>query len=134
MRCDIPETALPQRDRAARHAPRLDACWPLVRVFSVTVTPTEVGEQARALVQLGGLTPADVRVELFAAGADERAPEQHDELRMFSTQAYGNGCFVFDARLPPGDSARPREWTVHVHPSEAVEEPRVQYHFRSGVL
>ena len=132
MRSDTPEGASHQREIAAHHAARLDACWPLVRVCSVQVTPTDTGERARALVQLGGLTPADVRVELFAARPAEGAPAQHGQLRMFSTQAYGNGCFVFDAGLPADDSAEPREWMLHVHPSEACEEPRVLYRFRSG--
>jgi len=132
MRSDTPEASFPQRDLAAHHAARLAACWPLVRVCSVKVTPTDAGERACAVVQLGGLTPADVRVELFAAEAGEGTPAQHGQLRMFSIQAYDNGCFVFDAGLPPGDSAQPREWMLHVHPSEALEEPRVQYRFRSG--
>jgi len=131
MRCDT-EVSSPQRMLAAPHAARLAACWTFVQVRSVRVTPTETGERARALVQLGGLTPADVRVELFAAGSAEAAPAHHGQFRMFSTQAYGNGCFVFEAGLPPTDGARLREWTVHVHPSEAVEELRVQYRFRSG--
>ena len=132
MRSDTPEGSSHRRDIAAHHAARLDACWPFVRVYSVQVTPTESGERARALVQLGGLTPADVRVELLAAEPVEDAPAQHGQLRMFSTQAYGNGCFVFDAGLPADDSAQPREWMLHVHPSEAFEEPRVLYRFRSG--
>jgi len=94
MRSDTPEASFPQRDLAAHHAARLAACWPLVRVCSVKVTPTDAGERACAVVQLGGLTPADVRVELFAAEAGEGTPAQHGELRMFSIQAYDNGCFV----------------------------------------
>jgi len=132
MRSDIAEASFPQRDLAARHAARVDACWPLVRVCSVKIMPTDAGERARAVVQLGGLSPADVRVELLAAEAAEGAPAKDRQRRMFSTQAYGNGCFVFDAAVPPGDSARAREWMLHVHPSEAFEEPRVQYRFRSG--
>lgn len=132
MRTDT-DSSSPQRDLAARRAGFVDACWPLVRVESVQVAPTDAGERARALVQLGRLTPADVRVELFAAGAADATPTaQHGELRMFSTQSYDNGAFVFEAILPPGDAARPREWRIHVHPSEASEEPRVQCHFRSG--
>jgi hypothetical protein len=132
MRTDRSEASARRGDPASGHTDRLETCWPLVRVCSVQVTATAAGERARALVQLGGLTPADVRVELFAAGAEESAPAQGGQLRMFSAQAYGNGCFVFDAGLPPGDSAGPREWTVHVHPSEGCEEPRVLYRFRSG--
>jgi hypothetical protein len=80
-------------------------------------------------VQLGGLTPADVRVELMPLGPegpDTATPAEH---RLYSSQALGNGCFVFDATFPPSD-APAQEWLVHVHPSEAVEEPRVEYHFQ----
>ena len=133
MRTDMPEPSSSRPDLAARHAARLDACWPCVRVESVRVVPTAGAERASALVQLGGLTPADVRVELFEYDATEGKPAAlHDQLRMFSTRTYDNGCFVFDVSLPAGDPARPREWMIHVHPSEALEEPRVLFRFRSG--
>ena len=135
MHTDANGTSLPRGDIAARHAARLDACWPLVRVESVDVRPGPAGEHARALVQLGGLTPADVRVELFAAEAPADMPtEQQCQLRMCSTQSYDNGRFVFEATLPAGDEVRAREWMIHVHPSEAFDEPRVHYRFRSGAL
>ena len=50
---------------------------------------------------------------------------------MFSSQAYDNGCFVFEAALPPGDTAQKHDWMIHVHPHEAVDEPRVEYHLRT---
>jgi hypothetical protein len=51
---------------------------------------------------------------------------------MCSSQGFGNGCFVFDTTLPPHDVAQPHEWLIHVHPTEALEEPRVEHRFRSG--
>jgi hypothetical protein len=113
----------------ARHAARVDACWPLVHVESVHVAPGPSGDRAHALVQLGGLAPADVRVELISTSPADSA--EREERRMCSIQAYGNGCVVFEATLPPHDVARPHEWLVHVHPSEALEEPRVEYQFRT---
>ena len=119
-------------DRTARDVARLDACWPCVRVESVQVTPGPDVECARAVVQLGGLAPADVRVELKPAGSGVagRGPAP-DERRMFSSQALENGCFVFEARLPHRDGARPQDWLIHVHPREALEDLRVEYRFRS---
>jgi hypothetical protein len=117
----------------ARHAARLNSCWPQVRVESVQVTTRDVGLSARALVQLGGLTPADVRVELMPCDlADAMSPSSRGEGRMFSSRGLGNGCFTFDAALPHPDSISTREWLIHVHPSEALEGPMVEYRFRSG--
>lgn len=131
MHTDAPGTSPPRRDLASRHAARVAACWPLVRVESVDVRPAPAGEHARALVQLGGLTPADVRVELYVADASAALQTaQRGQLRMCSTQSYDNGRFVFEATLPAGDEVC--EWTIHVHPSEASDEPRIHYRFRSG--
>src|SRR5688500_19737891 len=82
----------------ARHAARVDACWPLVHVESVHVAPGPSGDRAHALVQLGGLAPADVRVELISTSPADSA--EREERRMCSIQAYGNGCGVFEATLP----------------------------------
>jgi hypothetical protein len=127
----VPNRSSTPSDRIARHAARFDACWPSVHVESVQVTSGLAGELARAVVQLGGLAPADVRVELMPAGAGT-APllAGHDEERMFSIHALDNGCFVFEATLPHRDTGQPEEWLIHVHPSEALEEPRVEHRFR----
>jgi hypothetical protein len=120
----------PHESLLAQHAARVGACWPLVHVESVSVAPGPSGDRARALVQLGGLAPADVRVELISTSLADSA--EQDERRMCSIQSYGNGSVVFEATLPPHDVARAHEWLVHVHPSEALEAPRVEYHFRTG--
>jgi hypothetical protein len=99
-------------------------------VKSAHVTPDIAGQCARAVVQLGGLTPADVRVELMPAGATGGSvATPSDERRMFSCQALGNGCFVFETALPHRDVARVHEWLIHVHPSEGLDEPRVEFRF-----
>jgi hypothetical protein len=131
MSAFTPDTAPPRPDLAARHAIRLDACWPRVCVESAQVTAGVTGECARVLVQLGGLTPADVRVELTPLCREEPDAAAHAEHRMFSSQSYHNGCFVFETRLPAYEAAL-QEWLVLVHPSEAVDEPRVEHRFRGA--
>ena len=127
-----PETRGSRSGPAARHAARVAECWPSVRVKEAQVTPCESGERARAVVYLGCLTPADVRVELTPARAGmadvAMPPGGH---RLFSSQGYGNGCFVFDTTLRAGATARSSDWMLHVHPTEALEEPRVEYRLRS---
>ncbi len=120
----------PLADLRTRDAARVDACWPHLHVELVQVTSDAAGERARAFVQLGGLTPADVRVELVRtrSGATP-APATHEEHRMFSSHALGNGGFVFEAGLPDHDASKPEEWLIRVHPSETLEEPRVEYRF-----
>lgn len=120
---------LPTPTLIARHAARLDRCWPLVRVESVQIMAGAAGDCVHALVQLGGLVPADVRVEVMPVGAEGVAADSRGERRMFSSHALANGCFVFDVSLPHHDSAEPQEWLIHVHPSEALEEPRVEHRF-----
>jgi hypothetical protein len=99
-------------------------------VESVQVVPSAAGDRVHALVELGGLKPADVRVELMPAGPAQGITDgSHDEYRMFSGHDLANGCFVFDATVPRRASAQTEEWLIHVHPSEALEEPRVEYRF-----
>lgn len=119
---------------ASRHAERLDACWPKVGVDSVELVPGPSGWRACAVVQLGGLVPADVRVELLSPTAGRPSSARVDEPRMTCNHALGNGAFVFDITLPPQEQGRPQEWTIHVHPAEALDEPRVEHHFSTGTL
>jgi hypothetical protein len=119
---------------AARHVARFDACWPSVRVDAVEVIPGPGGARARAIVQLGGLAPADVRVELVSLASGKATTTPPDDRRMHCNHPLGNGAFVFDATLPPHDVTRRTEWVIHVHPAEALDEPRVEQHFWSGSL
>jgi hypothetical protein len=82
------------------------------------------------VIQLGGLTPADVRVELMPIDPELPRADRSTEHRMFSSHAYDNGCFVFEASLPTGDTAQLHDWAILVHPHEAADEPRVEYRFR----
>lgn len=117
---------------ASRHAERLDACWPRVGVDSVELVPGPSGWRARAVVQLGGLVPADVRVELLSPSTGPASSARVGEPRMTCNHGLGNGAFVFDITLPPQEQGRPQEWMIHVHPAEALDEPRVEHHFSTG--
>jgi hypothetical protein len=114
-------------DRASRRAARLQACWPAVQVESALLTTSPAGDHGHAVVQLGGLTPADVRVELIPLAPELADHSPAGGYRLFSSQAYGNGCFVFEVALPSGSAARDGEWLVHVHPVEADEGTRVEF-------
>lgn len=130
MSAAAPDSPLRRPDVAARSAPSIDACWPRVRVESAQIAPGGTGDCARAVIQLGGLTPADVRVELMPISPELSSTDSPAEHRMFSSHAYDNGCFVFEAPLPTGDTAQMHDWSIHVHPHEAADEPRVEYRFR----
>jgi hypothetical protein len=114
-----------------RNGAQIARCWPRVAVSSAEITAGPTATHVRAVLQLGGLTPADVRVELMPAGSAQRsASGAHEgERRMFSEFALANGCFVFETALPLRDSAEPAEWLIHVHPSEAIDGPRVDFRF-----
>lgn len=116
--------------RAGRHAARIEGCWPTVRVESAELSASPAGDRARTVVQLGGLTPADVRVELIPLDERLAAGSPPGGYRMFSCQGYGNGCFVFEATIPAGTAERSRGWMIHVHPSEAAEDTRVEFRFQ----
>lgn len=114
-------------DRASRRAARLQACWPDVRVESALLTTSPGGDHGHAVVQLGGLTPADVRVELLPLDPELADHGPRGGYRLFSSQAYGNGSFVFEVALPSGSTTRDGDWLVHVHPAEADEGTRVEF-------
>jgi hypothetical protein len=115
----------------ARHAARLDACWPRVHVDSAQVLPTPSGRRVTAVVALGGLVPADVRVELVSSKAiPGSSPLVHE--RMTCDHALGNGAFVFELTLPRHEGAAPSEWLIHVHPVEALVRLRIEHSFRSA--
>jgi hypothetical protein len=92
------------------------------------LTTSADGDHGHVVVQLGGLTPADVRVELIPVDAELAEHCPRGGYRLFSSQAYGNGCFVFEVALPSGSADRGSEWIVHVHPVDADEGTRVEFH------
>ena len=102
------------RSRAGRPA----GGAPGIHVDVVEVGPAPNGRRVRAVVRLGGLSPADVRVELLRAGATAGGSSRAQVRRMWSTQSYANGSFVFEALLP-GDGRPADGWQVRVRPADA---------------
>jgi hypothetical protein len=84
------------------------------------------------VVDLGDLTPADVRVGLGPADAAGTEPcaAHRDDGRMWSTQRYANGRVVFERVVPPGEDAAAGEWVVCVHPALELPGRPVVYPFR----
>jgi hypothetical protein len=72
----------------------------------------------RAIVHLDGLTPADVRVLLLPITvlADD-APSGEPIARLWSVRSLANGSYVFEASVPAGKLAGPRQLKVHVGPA-----------------
>ena len=131
MPATAPDSPSPQPHSASRCVPELDACWQRVQVTSAQISREHGADCARAVIQLGGLTPADVRVELVPKEpgfADAATPANR---RMFSSYPYDNGCFLFEASLYPRDAAEVRDWLIHVHPREALGRPPVSYEVRT---
>jgi hypothetical protein len=64
----------------------------------------------RAVVYLAVLTPADVLVEASTVRGPEVAPVAD---RLWSVQSYGNGRFVFERVITPGERGA-RQWHVRV--------------------
>ena len=88
------------RERSAL-ARWLEKEWPRVHVcFAEVLRAGEDFSQGRprlrAVVQLGGLTPADVRVTARLATAGPE-PASREPLRLWSVQSHHNGAFVFEA-------------------------------------
>ena len=90
-----------------------------VCVDVLDVVPSPRGRRVRAVVQLGGLSPADVQIEFLPASSSGDAPAR----RMWSSQAYGNGRFVFEAELDAEEcdaaelDAPDATWKVYVRPA-----------------
>lgn len=113
---------------AAPEVARLQRCWPYVHVVSANVVDHPAGRHAHAVVQLAGLAPADVRIELMRlpAASPPSAPATEEPLRMWSCQSYENGCFVFETALPREDAAR-GEWLIHIHAPTPLSVPPVRF-------
>jgi hypothetical protein len=78
----------------------------------VEIVSSARGRRVRAVVQLGRLSPADVRVEFVPVPPAGGVAA----LRMWSSQAYGNGRFVFEAELDAAAGAD-ATWQVYVRPA-----------------
>jgi hypothetical protein len=72
----------------------------------------------RAVVQLGALAPADVRVTVRQPTADAGAACEQP-VRLWSAQSYRNGRFVFEASTNASDIGNGADLLVSVEPSPA---------------
>jgi hypothetical protein len=72
----------------------------------------------RAVVQLGALAPADVRVTVRQPAANLGAARE-TPVRLWSAQSYRNGSFVFEASTNASDIADSADLLVSVEPSPA---------------
>ena len=97
------------------NARRVLTDWWRVRIHLVEVVPDSGGRRVRAVVQLGALAPADVRVELLLTSRAREAPRDGGR-PMWSTQSYDNGCYVFEATIARDDLAADGDWLVRVSP------------------
>ena len=125
------DTAIPTPSQHARdlRAHRLYTAWPDVHIDVVETEPCEGGWRVSAVVQLGGLTPADVVVRL-APAAQAAAQDWPPEWRLWSATSYDNGCFVFERVIPHGDVSG--DWVVAVHPALPPVGRPVVYPLRIG--
>lgn len=97
-----PPTAASRRGDRSRDA-WLRAEWSAVSVREIRVRP-QFADAARplrleALVHLGRLLPADVRVDAGVAGDPSRHADGGSPLRLWSSRSYRNGSFVFETPL-----------------------------------
>ena len=121
---DGPTRFPPDPDRRPAPAPQ-HRRWSAVRVVDVAVAPAASPREDRALVRaclyLGMLAPADVYVEVTGPRPVADAP---DGVRLWSTQRYADGTFLFEGHVPAPIAGRDA-LSVRVRPTPdgAVREP-----------
>jgi hypothetical protein len=118
------------RRRDRWRAEHLRAGWPQVHIDFVEVEPCARGCRVRAVIDLGDLMPADVRVGLGPADAVDPCAACRDDGRMWSSHAHDNGRVVFERVVPPGEDAAAGEWVVCVHPAHELPGRPVVYRLR----
>lgn len=101
-----------------------DAAWANVRVQRVEVDlgrprPVPPGQRrVRVDVELGALTPADVRVTLARRG--EGTDEPVEPMQLWCAHTYHNGVYAFEAHVPL-EVLREPGVAVEVEPAEGRE-------------
>ncbi len=108
-------------DRAGQSS--LASRWTDVHVSHVEARTEGAGGRTdrtalRAVVQLGDLAPADVRVTVRHPAADTE-DARGKPVRLWSTQSYRNGGFVFEAITNESGIANSGDLLVSVEPSAA---------------
>jgi hypothetical protein len=98
--------------------------WSAVRV--ILVEATHLADAAdrvrvRAVIHLGSLSPADVRVDAVAGAAEPAGDPAHRPSELWCAQSYRNGTFVFEGfAATEGDEEQPT-LTARVRPRAADE-------------
>jgi hypothetical protein len=83
---------------------------------------TDERAKLRAVVQLGGLTPADVIVTARSADLERETAE---EVRLWSVQSHHNGAFVFEAAANARAMDEATDLLVTVEPARPLPGDRV---------
>jgi hypothetical protein len=101
--------------------------WPGVRVRGAEVVERPrrgTGRRAklRAVVQLGGLTPADVVVTARSADLERETAEV---VRLWSVQSHHNGAFVFEAAANARTIDEQADLLVTVEPARPLPDDYV---------
>jgi starch phosphorylase len=125
----IARSAGPARELAAWKR-RMWSAWGDVRVVKLDAPlPAEVTVGAevpvQAVVQLGSLTPADVKVELYGGSIDGRGEIVADTRLSLTPDGVSDGAAKFTGTLRIGASGR-RGYTVRVLPAHEALAPRME--------
>ncbi len=113
-----------ERSRVARGGGSRDGEWLARRWSGVQLRAAELLSREgdgvrrptlRAIVQLGTLTPADVRV-IAGPAAQSVGNAAVERLRLMSVRSHHNGAVVFEAAAAPGDAGA-RDFVVTVRPA-----------------
>jgi hypothetical protein len=73
----------------------------------------------RAVIHLGSLSPADVRVDAVAGAGEPVGASNQRAHEIWSVQSYRNGIFVFEGFVAPESPDGHRSLTVRVRPRSA---------------
>lgn len=96
--------------------------WPAVRIVGVEIEEGKPSipagyRRVRVGIQLGPLTPADVRVHMVPARARaDSAPFEARTVRLWSALSYGNGVYVFEGHVPERALEEPGRMRLQVTP------------------
>ena len=84
---------------------RLDAAWAQLRFANLSVGTTAAGLEFNAQVQLAGLAPTDVAVQLYANGVDGAGPQVYDMVLQSGSANDGTSTYrvTVPANRPAGD-------------------------------
>jgi hypothetical protein len=99
--------------------------WGAVRVIDLDVTPlADVVDRVRvrAVIHLGSLSPADVRVGAVRGAAESDDEPEESASELYSAQSYRNGTFVFEGFTVLDARDGERLLSVLVRPRAAHED------------